>query len=324
MAPIERPSRLYALMGKLETVPGTAETSFTSTDAILCVGKPEITFEPDNVDRNIALPWMGLSEQVPGTKRARIKFTTELVGSGAVATPPAWGRWLRGCGFLETINSGVSVKYSLINSGFEALTLRFNKSGVRYVGTGGRGTVDLALNAYGIPTATFEYLCFNTTAVEAAVPSVDLSNFIDPQVVNTENSGAFKLGSTINVDGTITGGTNLQLDSLSWSVGNKLVHRKLVDGEYIGISDRGVMGKAVVNLNTADEVQWRTDILSIATGSIAFTHGSTAGKKITISAPRAQRIDPQVVEKDGFDLMSVSLRALPGRAGAPELNITAL
>lgn len=324
MAPIERPSRLYALMGKIETVSGTAETTFAATDAILCVGKPTITFEPDNVDRDLALPWMGLSEQIPGTKRARIKFRTELVGSGAAGTVPAWGRWLRGCGFLETITAATSVKYSLLNSGFESMTLRFNKSGVRYVGVGARGTVDLMLNAYGIPVADFEYLCFNTTAVEAAVPSVDLSNFIDPQVVNTENSGSFKLGSTINVDGSVTGGTSLQLDSLSWSLGNKLVHRKLVDGEYIGIADRGVTGKAVVNLNTADEVQWRTDVLSIATGSIAFTHGTTAGKKITVAGPRVQRIDPQAMEKDGFDLMSIGLRALPGRTGAPELNITAL
>lgn len=49
------------------------------------------------------------------TRRARLKFDVELVGSGAASPPPAWGKFLRGCGFAETIVAGNRVEYTPVN-----------------------------------------------------------------------------------------------------------------------------------------------------------------------------------------------------------------
>ena len=321
MPATDRPTRLYGLQGRLETSYGTPETAFDQFDVLLCQDRPDIQFEFDAIERNLALPWMGNSPQIPATRRARVKMTTELVGSGVADTPPAWGKWLRACGFTETIVAGTCVKYTLLNSGMEGMTLRFYKSGVRYISTGARGNVGLTPDAYGIPMLNFEFLGFNTLADETALPSLNLSKFQIPQAVNTENSGSFIMGGTLNASGSVTGGTAIPMKSLSWDLGNKLAHRKLVDGEKISISDRNVKGRAVVDLTATQEVTWRNEIAAITTGAMSFTHGATAGKRVTVHAPFAQRENPQAVEDDGFLLMGVDLRAMPSNTGAPELTI---
>lgn len=319
----ERASRLTALLGVLESPYGTLAGSWNATDAVMCVDPPSIQFEQENVDRNLVLPWMGNSEQIPGRSRARVKFKTELVGAGAAGTPPAWGRWLRACGFTETVVGGGTphVKYTLLNSGMESVSMRFNKAGVRYTSQGARGNVSLTLNGYGIPMLEFEMLGYNNTPVAAAMPSIDLSAYIQPQVVNTENSGSFQLNPTLGVAGALTGGTPIPFSQLNWNLGNKLVHRSVVDGERIAISDRAVVGKAVVDLEAADEVTWWSEVMAVTARSIGFTHGTASGRRITVLAPRVQRLNPNHVDDQGFLMQGYDLKAMPGMTGTPELQI---
>lgn len=319
----QRASRLTAVVGMLESAYGVLQTGFTASDAVLCVEPPTIDFEQENVARNLVLPWMGASEEIPGRSRARLKFKTELVGSGAAGTPPAWGRWLRACGFTETIVAGICVKYTLLNEGMDSISMRFHKAGARYTSQGARGNVALKLDGYGIPQLEFEMMGYNNTPVAASQPSIDLSAYVDPQVVNTANSGSFLMDPTLAASGALTGGTVIPFSSLTWNLNNKLVHRSVVDAESIAIADRAVTGKTVVALEAAAEVTWWSEVMAVTNRGFGFTHGSTAGKKITVHAPRVQRLSPSHVDDQGFLMQGYNLKAMPGKTGTPELTIVA-
>lgn len=318
----ERYTRRSAILAKVESVYGTAEATLAATDAILLAEPPKFVIEPDNVPRNLALPWMGNSEELPATRRAKLNFKVELTGSGAAGTPPAWGKLLRGCGFAETIVAANRVEYTPVNSGFEGVSFRFFRDGVRYLAKGGRGMPKLDLSAYGVPTLEFEFWAFDTQAIADAIPAIDVSAYVRPEVVTDANSADIRMGATLTA-GVIAAGDVLASRGISWDIGNKLNHKKLLGGEAISITDRGVTGQMAVDLTPAQEITWRDAINANNLNSFGFQHGTVAGKTIGVFAPRVQRVNPQAIDYEGNILTQVDLRALPGTTGAPELTIIA-
>lgn len=318
----ERHTRRSAVMAKMELVYGEAATAWTAADAALLVEPPKFLIEPDNVPRNLALPWLGNSEELPATRRAKLNFKLELAGSGAAGTPPPWGKFLRGCGFAETIIALNRVEYTPVNSGFEGLTFRFYRDGVRYISRGARGTVKFDLTAYAVPTMEFEFWGFDTQALAESVPAIDVSLSMPPQVVTDANSADIRMGATLTA-GVIAAGDVLASRGISWDIGNKLNHKKLLGGEAISITDRSGIGQMAVDLTPDQEITWRTDINANTLNSFGFQHGTVAGNRIGVFAPRVQRVNPQAIDYEGNILTQVDLRALPGNTGAPELTIIA-
>ena len=322
----DRVMRRFAMLGKLEAAYGVRETVFDTFDALLLSGQPKITFSADNVDRDLVTPWLGASHQIKGTSRAECEFATELVGGGTSGAAPEWGKWLRCCGFGETIvNTGASkrVVYAPANDNFEGMTQRFNRDGVRYTATGARGNFKIDLSASKLPMLNFNTLAFDALPVAEAMPAIDLSRFLTPAAVNTENSGSLHLGGTLENGRSLLGGTSWPNMGIAWDMGNKLSHAKLIDGDHIRIADRRVTGKLTASLSAAQEIALWTAIDNISEISIGFTHGLTAGKQITVWAPRVQRSNMQQVDVDGALLISMDLTALPGPTGAAEIQIIA-
>ena len=66
---VERYTRRTAILAAIETVYGTGITSFTATDAILLVEPPSFEIVPDNVERKLALPWLGAAKSETETGR---------------------------------------------------------------------------------------------------------------------------------------------------------------------------------------------------------------------------------------------------------------
>ena len=250
-----RYTKNLALMAGLEASYGTEQTTFTATDAVLLTEKPDINIEWLNVDRKLALPFFGASEQLPATGLVKMKFKVEIVASGTVGTPPAIGKLLRGCSFQETISAGNRVEYNLRSQAQEGLTFRFFNDGVRYVSKGGRGRVKLDLSAYKIPTAEFEFWSIGRVETVAANPTLDYTAFKLPEVVTDAASGDVKLGSAL-ASGVLIGGTAYKSKGITIDVANKLNHYKSLGGEDIGISDRQITGQIVTALTEAQEVQW--------------------------------------------------------------------
>lgn len=92
-----------------------------------------------------------------------VTFECELKGSGAAGTAPDMGVALRGSGFLETINAGVSVVYKLDSDDEKSVTIWFKDgdptgaAGDEWRLTGCRGQVvfNIEAGAYGKAAFTF-------------------------------------------------------------------------------------------------------------------------------------------------------------------------
>ena len=70
---------------------GTDPVPTGAANAMLVSNLSVTPMNSQNVDRDLIRPYLGGSEQLMGTRYVEMGFDIELVGSGAVATAPAWG-----------------------------------------------------------------------------------------------------------------------------------------------------------------------------------------------------------------------------------------
>jgi hypothetical protein len=305
-----RYNKNLALMAVLEATYGVENTTFGAGDAVLLTEEPEYKFEWFNVDRDLQLPFYGVSEQLPATGLVKSKFKTEIVASGTAGTPPPIGKLLIACGFTETIFAANRVEYTLRSQDIAGLTQRFLNDGVRYISKGGRGRVKLDLSAYKAPKAEFEFWSLARVESIQAMPSVDYTAFKLPEVVTDANSGDIKFGATLAA-GVLTGGTAYKSKGIMIDVATKLNHYKNLGGEDIGISDRKITGNITVALSEAQELQWYTDIKAVTKSTVSFSHGTAAGKRIIVHGRAVQRYNMDRVNDEGRLMFKSDLGYIP-------------
>ena len=95
--------RNQLILAKIETTEGSDASPVVGSDAILC---NEITWNPlagDSVDLDRIRPYFGNSPAIRTRDWVEFSLKAEIAGSGAAATPPAWGTLLRGAAMAETI-----------------------------------------------------------------------------------------------------------------------------------------------------------------------------------------------------------------------------
>lgn len=305
-----RYTKNLALLGALESAYGVEQTTFTAANAVLLTEQPKHEMQWLNVDRDLVTPYFGVSEQLQATALVKTTFKTELVASGIAGTPPAIGPWLIACGMQETITAGDRVVYSPLSQNTGSITQRFNNDGVRYISKGGRGKFKLDLSVMNRPTIEFELWSIARVESVQAMPAVDYGAFKIPEVVTDAASGDIRFGTTLTA-GNVTGGTAYKSKGVTIDYANALEHFPLLGGEAIGISDRKVTGKIQVALDEATEVQWFQDVKTIATTTMSFVHGSTAGKKIVVHGRRVQRYNMNRMDEKGRLMFAADLGFVP-------------
>ena len=305
-----RRTRNTAIAVAMEATYGASPGTFAP---ILLTDQPDFTIDPDVVPRNLVRGYYGASEELAGTRRSVLKFKTELAGSSGLATPPEWGKLIRGCGFMETIIPTLRVEYTPITQTQESVTIKFNRDGVQYLGRGGRGTGKLDMKAYDRPTIDWEFWLFDTQATAVAVGSPDYTPWQRPLVVTDFNSGNIKLGSAYAA-GALTGGTTYNSRGMMIDIGNKLEHMRMLGNESIDITSREMTGQMTVELDTATELTWRTDINANTLISQSFNLGP-GGSNVGVFNANVQRTKPQTIDYQGKLLMQVDLRLLPLAVG---------
>lgn len=313
MARLTRRSAIsVAIEGSYAASPGTYQP-------ILLIGAPTFTIEPDVVPRENLRGYYGASEELAGTRRSVMRFTTEIAGSPDLGEAPRWGVLLRGCGWAETITADTRVEYTPITDGHESLTIKYNRDGVQYLCRGSRGTGVLNLTAYERPTIDWEFRGFDTAATENAVGTPNFANWVRPVVITDANSGNIKFGSTYS-GGSISSGTAYPSLGMTLDLGNTVEHHKMLVNEAIEIIDRQMSGKATVELTPAQEVSWRTDINANTLSSMSFQIGP-AENRVAIHMPNVQRTNPQTMDYNGKVLVETDLRILPTLSGNDECRI---
>lgn len=275
-------TRRRIVVAKIESVEGTMETLVVGDAGILAID-PKFDVDIQMHERNNQLNSLSPLQPVPGARSAKVSFRAELKGAGvaySASVKPAVGVFLRGCGFLETIDvtaSNEKATYTPASTGVPSLTIWVYEDGVIKRARGCRGNVRISAKLGEPVFAEFDFTGVYSGTVDGAMLSPTFEATVPPVV----------LGNTLTLDAY-----NMIAESISFDMGNALALRSsisAVDG-YLSalITDRKPTGKLdpeLVTVATYDFFgKWQ------AGNAAALTFGPmgplNAYNKFTITAPK--------------------------------------
>lgn len=305
--------RKMLLLAKIESVAGVDEVPTSAANAFLVRGLTPVPISADYVGRDNVRPYMGNSSQLAAGIHRQIEFEMELAGSGTPGTPPAWGPLLKACGFSQTVNaSPTEVFYKPISDSIPTLTMYFYIDGVRGKMLGCVGTVVFDFTSKAIPVMRFRFIGEYQAMTDTALPTdANYSSFLAPVTVGKVFSPSF----TIH-------GNAACLQSLSIDMACNLVYRDLVGCGGPSITDRAPTGQVVLEFPSVATYAWDEAIKNSTEGTLAFTHGTTAGNIITVECPVVTCNNASFTNQDGIVMLSLGLSVNPS-LGNDEIVITA-
>lgn len=298
---------------KVETVYATDAVPVGATDAMLV---SDLSIEPiklNKVDRNLIRPYLGGSELLPGTRYAECKFAVEFVGSGTVATAPAWAAPLRASAFAQTLTATVRADYLPISTAMESATIYWYDDGVFHKFTGARGKMSVMKKIGETPKLSFSFTGLYSTPTAVANPAAVLTAFKIPQVITDSNTGDLTFGAT-HATGTaplLTAGTVYPSLGLEVDLGHAVDFNAFLGGETVDLTNRVATGKFTLDLTAAQEVAFYGQLEAATLQSIGLTHGTMANNKALTWMPSCQLTDTRKAEVNGKRVVEFDFRANP-------------
>lgn len=317
-----RYTRDNVMYAKAETTYGTDAVPTGAANAIL-LRAMNYKLSANNVSRDLIRNFFGASEQLVGTKYCELDYEVELVGGGAAGSAPAWDALILSAGMAKTIEATIRVNYLPLTNSQGSVSAYAYRSGVLNKVLGARSKLSLSMKQGEIPVMKYQTMGLYG-GVSAASPSgVSFTGFQAPQVVTNTNSTQLVIGGTVNATGApvITGGTPYPSLGLEIDLGMDVPFTPLVGGESIDVTNRQVSGKLTLDVTAAQEVSLEASVLANTLQSIAFLHGTTAGKKVLVYLPTVQFINPTDTDLNGRLLKTYDLVGVPTTAGNDELQI---
>ncbi|HSV81490.1 MAG TPA: phage tail tube protein [Ramlibacter sp.] len=307
--------RNTAILCKPEVTPGTDSVPTGAANAMLPT-KEGLSITPisiEMVNRDVLRPYLGASEQLPGTRFVELAWTVEMVGSGTVATAPPWGAPLRGCGFAEILTALTRADYLPITDAMEAMSIYWHDSGVLHKCIGSRAGGGIKLVQGDSPKLMLKYRGLYVTPTAVAQPATTLTPWKVPQVVTNANSGQVMFGCTHDdeVAPALVGGTAYPSQGLEIDFGISNPFTPFLGAETVDITDRAMTGKVTMDLTAAQEVAFYAAIEAATLSSIGLQHGTVANQRVMAYAPAVQMTNPQKVDINGKRCMAYDLRFLP-------------
>lgn len=317
-----RNTRNTVILAKAETTYGV-DASPTGSDAVL-VSNPSSKLGTNNARRGFVRPYFGASEELVGTKWRDMAFNCELVGSGTAGTAPQWAPLVKACGFQEILETGVRADYAPLTDEQPSVTLYAFMAGARQKALGARGKLTLGMKQGEIPELRFAFTGLDGGIAVANPSGVDFGGWQTPQVVTNANSTVLNLGGTVNLDDdvpVVTGGVGYPSLGLELDLGIEVPFTPLVGGESVDVTERQVSGRITLDLTATQEVAMEGGVIANTLTSIAFLHGTVAGKKVLVYLPRVQLINPADEDLNGRLLKSYDIVGVPNASGNDELRI---
>lgn len=268
--------RNRAILAKLETTYGT---DAAPTGAANAMQMTNVVFNPSvgqEENRDLVLPYMGHQGVMLTGTHATLAGEVEIAGSGTAGTAPAYGPLLRASGMAEVIDAGVDVQYSPVSALHEAVSIYFNADGVRHVLLGARGTFTLQLTPQRIPRFAFTFTGLLGTISDTALPTVDVSAFVKPIVVNKANT-------TFSLHGLAGAAEGITID-----LANQIEPRFLVGHESIQQVDRQMTGSAIMEAVLLATKNWYAISEAGTLDALAAQHGTVAGNIVGFDAAAVQ------------------------------------
>lgn len=304
-------TRKRLILLKKELTYGT-DSSPVGTDAVLVRDLSVTPLQSDVVSRDLVRPYLGASEQLLANTRVECQFTVELAGSGTAGTAPRYTAALQACGMSETLVAATSATYAPVSTAFSSCTIHYNLDGVLHTVTGARGTFSLNAEVGQIPSIAFTLTGIYVPPTDTAAPAVTYSAQATPLIFKQGNTSAFSFYSFSGC-----------LQSVTLDVGNTIVYRELVGcTKEVLITQRSTSGTVMVEAPTIAAKDFFTAALNdSATGNLTFLHGTTAGNRVTLTAPTTDIGDPTYGDTDGIAMLNLPYTAIPTGAGNNEFTL---
>lgn len=299
------------LLAKTEVTYGLDAGPTGALNSMLCEApavEPVIT----SLERQNVRAFLGAFQKLNVGEAIKIKFSTELKGSGTAGTAPEIGPLLKACGFTETIVPATSVTYAP-NSNIltaDSCTIWFYFDGMVHKTTGCRGTFDIEAKAGQYAKINWEFTGLYQKAADLALTTGTFNATVPARFVS----------ALLAIDTYAAIVENLKI-----TIGNEIAKR--VDANAAtGISAyfikaRNVTGEIdpeVVTLATKDF--WT---MMDSSSLVAFTAriGSSAGNICTISSARVQLTDIKYGDRENMMTYQLPIVFIPGASGNDEISI---
>ena len=246
-----------------------------------------------------------------GTGNGHIGLITDYVGSTTVATvQPSTATFVPAAASAYSIAANVG--YLPVSTGFSSATIYFNNDGVLHKITGARGTFTLTTSVGEIPTIDFQLTGIYNAPTDTAAPTTTYSDQATPVIFKAGNTSAF---SILNYTAC--------LQSLSFNVANETVYRELVGcAKEVMITNRAPAGDCMIEAPTIAQKDFFTIANNDTTGTLTLLHGSTAGNRVTLLAPKVDITNPSYADQDGIQMLNIPYVAIPTTAGNDEIKLT--
>lgn len=209
-----------------------------------------------------------------------------------------------------TIVARTAYEYSPISTGFESVALYYNVDGVLHKILGARGTVELNFATRQIPVFRFQFTGLYEAPTDTAAPSVDFSSFQIPQVANTQNTDGFTLF-----------GYSGNLESVNFNLANDVQYTSLIGEESVKLLNRAPAGALLIEAPTIAAKNFFDIAANTELGLMTISHGSRAGLKVEVSAPKVNLGNPTYQDLNGIQMLNIPYTANPD-AGNDELVIS--
>ena len=246
-----------------------------------------------------------------GTGSGGVGVITDYVGSTKVATVQKSTATFTP-GASSTYSIAANVGYKPVSASFDSASIYFNNDGVLHVITGARGTFVLNAEVGEIPTIEFTMLGIYNAPTDTAAPATTYTNQATPLIFKAGNTTAF---SILGYSGCLM---SLELD-----MANETVYRELVGcDKSVIITNRAVEGTCMIEAPTIAQKDFFTIANEDTTGILTMLHGTTAGNRVTLLAPKVDIGNPSYEDSDGIQMLSLPFAAIPTSAGNDEVSLT--
>lgn len=246
-----------------------------------------------------------------GTGSGGVGVITDYVGSTKVATVQKSTATFTP-GASSTYSIAANVGYKPVSASFDSASIYFNNDGVLHVITGARGTFVLNAEVGEIPTIEFTMTGIYNAPTDTAAPATTYTNQATPLIFKAGSTTAF---SILGYSGCLM---SLELD-----MANEIVYRELVGcDKSVLITNRATEGTCMIEAPTIAQKDFFTIANDDTTGILTMLHGTTAGNRVTLLAPKVDIGNPSYEDSDGIQMLSLPFAAIPTSAGNDEVLLT--
>lgn len=300
------------LLAVKQTALGTPGAPVPGTHAILCRGLTPQPIKGKFVQRDLIRGAKGNYGSIVAGEHRQFEFEVELAGSGTAGTAPKFAPLLLGCDLAETVTAGVSVAYQPHGAEGDYLTLFAYLDGMLFKLTDAKGTVSFSLTAEEIPVMKFTFLGKYETPTDVTFPTgMVFTGFQKPLTVGDVNTATFTIA-----------GLDLVTQSFSLDLANQIAWRDLINKAGVRSPDRTPTASAVFEMTKVATKNWAEDVRLGTEMPLAILHGTTAGNRVGITAPKLQfNQEPSLSNAEGVAMLNASFAVMPN-TGNDELVLT--